>query len=625
MISERKRSGLARSVGAQTTRARFTPGDPGPVPEANVEPIPAIEEWVVPAEPAGPDLTGRNGRWPSRPVHRLRTLTTNALAALAGSRTLSRAIPFGLLVVLVGWMICSLWWPFGRDQGIFAWTGDMIVRGGVPYKDAWDIKGPAVYLHYALAQGFFGRNMWGIRLIDGLILAGALAAAAGFAGRLGGRMAGWWAPVFLGFWYAREGYWCVNQPDGWAAMLTMAAAALLIPARRYGWFRAILAGLLMGWVTLYKPPFGLLVPLVLGWLWWGPGPREPRRTRLLKSLAYLVSTGVPVIAVGVWMARAGGLESMVATVLEFNCSIYWSFGRLSLAQIAVRTGEGLWCRAPLLLAAGLGILYLLLTNRRRALLLGLWCLAAVALVCIQAKFLDYHWLILLAPFSVAAALGLAALPAWVMGPHTGLFGDRTRFPVLVGVVGLVLVGQPLLRLMHFQRIWLDRVRGVHSWDSYYAQGFNAGDFSFVAAKALADYLVPRTHKDDYVYIWGSEPMVYFLADRKCPTRFGWNFGLVWAYFLKPELWTRYKTELMDNLHARDPAYVVIANHDRNQVMPLTSLEFLRHFPEFQEFLNRYEQEDAIANFTIWRNKRIAAGGSPFIRADVAPVPAAPER
>src|SRR5688500_4137832 len=59
--------------------------------------------------------------------------------------------------------LATLSWPFGWDQGIFAWGGEIIRQGGMPYRDAWDQKGPLPYYVYAVAQSVFGPGMWGIR------------------------------------------------------------------------------------------------------------------------------------------------------------------------------------------------------------------------------------------------------------------------------------------------------------------------------------------------------------------------------------------------------------------------------------------------------------------------------
>jgi len=45
--------------------------------------------------------------------------------------------------------------PIGYDQGIFAYIGEVIKRGGDPYQDAWDFKGPLLYYLNALGLSLF--------------------------------------------------------------------------------------------------------------------------------------------------------------------------------------------------------------------------------------------------------------------------------------------------------------------------------------------------------------------------------------------------------------------------------------------------------------------------------------
>ena len=48
------------------------------------------------------------------------------------------------------------------------WPG--VNRGGVPYRDGWDTKGPLTYYVLAVSQVLFGANQWGIRLVDFALL-----------------------------------------------------------------------------------------------------------------------------------------------------------------------------------------------------------------------------------------------------------------------------------------------------------------------------------------------------------------------------------------------------------------------------------------------------------------------
>ena len=63
-------------------------------------------------------------------------------AALAGCSLLAvAAIGAALLAP-------TLTYPFGRDQGVFAAAADIIERGGVPYRDIWDVKPPGIFYLY---------------------------------------------------------------------------------------------------------------------------------------------------------------------------------------------------------------------------------------------------------------------------------------------------------------------------------------------------------------------------------------------------------------------------------------------------------------------------------------------
>ena len=72
-----------------------------------------------------------------------------------------------LLVVL---RLPSLVQPMGADQSLYAYVGERMRAGGLPYRDAWDQKPPAIHFVYA---GL--RSVWGS---DAIVPFGDLAAAA---------------------------------------------------------------------------------------------------------------------------------------------------------------------------------------------------------------------------------------------------------------------------------------------------------------------------------------------------------------------------------------------------------------------------------------------------------------
>ena len=60
-----------------------------------------------------------------------------------------------LAVALLLARLPSVVQPAGGDQGIYAYVGQSILKGEVPYRDAWDQKPPGVHLTYAAMLGLW--------------------------------------------------------------------------------------------------------------------------------------------------------------------------------------------------------------------------------------------------------------------------------------------------------------------------------------------------------------------------------------------------------------------------------------------------------------------------------------
>ena len=51
--------------------------------------------------------------------------------------------------------------PFERDEGEYAYAGQLILHGVPPYKEAYNMKLPGTYAAYALIMAVFGQSAWG--------------------------------------------------------------------------------------------------------------------------------------------------------------------------------------------------------------------------------------------------------------------------------------------------------------------------------------------------------------------------------------------------------------------------------------------------------------------------------
>src|SRR5207253_2023018 len=91
-----------------------------------------------------------------------------------------------LAVCLIVAFFFLLRWPFRdvtliRDEGEYAYIGQLILRGGVPYRDAYNQKTPFVFFFFAAIQSILGDGIPALRVattVYGLATTAVLYAAA---------------------------------------------------------------------------------------------------------------------------------------------------------------------------------------------------------------------------------------------------------------------------------------------------------------------------------------------------------------------------------------------------------------------------------------------------------------
>jgi hypothetical protein len=128
-----------------------------------------------------------------------------------------------------------------------------------------------------------------------------------------------------------------------------------------------------------------------------------------------------------------------------------------------------------------------------------------------------------------------------------------------------------------------------------------GDFSLLADREVAAFIGRNTDRSDSVFIWGFEPLIYFLADRRPASRFIYTVPLVTDW--SPPEW---RTELVRDLERNRPRYIMVVHND---VLPWMtgrledSAGQVATFPEFQRLLDsRYVNTEMIEDFSVWERR-----------------------
>jgi hypothetical protein len=475
--------------------------------------------------------------------------------------------------------------PFGRDQGIYGYTGARMLAGDVPYRDIFSFKPPLTAAIHAVALAVFGHSMTSVRALDvGWTLATAITLA--FVGTRLWRSpaAGAVAGVAFSAIYCHFNYWTTGQTDGWATLpVALAIAAPAIDRRA-----AVFAGALLGGALLLKYTFIGFVPLIL-FLWW----REHRRAAagVLAGLAAVVAAAVATL----WVA--GGLGAFLQT----QADVTLPYTGLD-PRVAAPPGSGfeaisknvMSIGVPWLVAGVAGSVGLVVTRLRArgsavdaeanddaiATVIG-WWLASLLSLIVQKKFFQYHFLPVLAPLALGiggVSVLVERLVAWRSGGFT-----RSMPPI----AALALCGT--VAMSPFPQRWTylyQAVSGERPITAYWrSRSFVTPDTSLADNLAMAEWLQTNTQAGERVFLWSYEPIVYFLSDRQLVSRFLYHYPLVvpWG---PPE----YRTELIAALDAHPPAAIGVCDRDASpQVLghPYTSWQTFERFPELAHWVKTH--------------------------------------
>ena len=446
--------------------------------------------------------------------------------------------------------------PLDRDEGLFGWIGQSILRGELPYRDVFDHKPPVVFYLYALALVFVPPTAAGVH---GFLLvwnAATLLAVAGLARCLAGTRAALAAALayaLISAAPAAQGYTASTEM---LLLLPMAAGVWLAVASRGAQGRRRLA-LLLG--------SGALAALAC-WI------KQSAAIALLPVPALLVlrrqsdGWGAGLLDLTRWLGGGVGLSLLV--IVPFLVAgvgsefWYWSFTHSALyaewswqvasasewfERVAVRFGPFLRDGGAALGLGTIGCIAALRTRRLEA----SFALAFVVASCasaVQSAFIFPHYLAQLFPaVALAAGVGLDHLAR----------GRSHWVPVALAAV---LVAFPLA-MRPGQWIVPDPVRVSVDTSGYQA---------FEASPLVAEYLQGATSPEERVLIVGSEPQIAFLAERRMSNPYGMIYPLTGPYPRQQE----FQRRVLDDVERDPPSHLVFTRVRTSLLMgPHTDREF----------------------------------------------------
>jgi len=462
--------------------------------------------------------------------------------------------------------------PLERDEGEFAYVGQLILNGVPPYSDACNMKFPGAYYLYAGAMSVFGQTVAGIHL--GLWVVNAVAAVLVYrlARRfLDGPSSAVACAVFglMSLSPTLQG----TSAHATQFLLPFVLGGFLLLLDRNGRASAaklLASGALFSLAIIVKQHavlfagFGLLMVL-LGWSGTASGSFGTRARDALVLCAGLV---VPLLLMGLGLAWAGLFPKFwfwTITYARQYVTILSPRQGLATFLIAAPWAFAYWGWA---LAAAFGGAVALLADRAlapsRAVLLTFFVFSFLS-VC-PGFYFRQHYFITLVP-ALALLVGCASQSlARLLERHLSFHhGGLAAFGAVV-ILPLYVLGPVFFRADGFI---LSRVT--------YTEG------CFPEMMAIGKQLRARMAPGDKLGILGSEPELYFYSNCRAATGYLYTYPLMESQPLAAWM----QSDMCAQLEAANPRFVVMVQNNNSWLAGPQSDRSL--FPRLEKWMEgRYQ-------------------------------------
>src|ERR1035437_6805331 len=427
-----------------------------------------------------------------------------------------------ILTVVTAIRIRLMDMPLERDEGEYAYAGQLLLQGVSPYQAAYNValKLPGTCVAYALIMAVFGQTA--AALHAGVILISL--ASAGLIFVLARRICGDAAGVVAAGTYALLSI--VPETVGLAAhathfvMLPVLAGVILLQNLddHTSAARIFFAGLLVGLAVLMKQTGAAFGLFAAGWILWCEFSSDQRQwRRLVARLAWLALGGLlPFILTCFIIALAGDFHQFWLWTFEYAREhasvITFAQGIKTLVSVVV----------PLFKAAP-----------------GLWGLAVLGLILLFYEPSLQRWRAFIAGFAVFSCV--AVWPGW-RGHY---------FIQLLPAAGLLVAAA-----FHGASGFLVQ------WSAIFfllgpAQASRAvyGTNPFPESVEIGRYLASHSAPGARIVVLGSEPQIYFYSRRRSATGYICTYPLMEPQPHAVEM----QKEMIREIEKANPDYVVFVH------------------------------------------------------------------
>jgi 4-amino-4-deoxy-L-arabinose transferase-like glycosyltransferase len=435
--------------------------------------------------------------------------------------------------------------PLERDEGEYAYAGQLMLEGEPPYKLVYNMKMPGIYAAYALMMAVFGQSTTGIRLGFILVNAGAIVLLY-FVGRRFldrvGAVAASAAYALLSVSPHVQGF--NAHATHFVVLAALGATLALLRAQERGGVAGFFwSGALFGAAFLMKQPGGAFVLFGFSVMLWTACRRQPPDWKAdgLRMAVYAAGVAAPIFLTGLALWRAGVWNNFwwwtVTYARTHATAMPWSDGKIRLANFFTD-----WSWDDLFWALALAGLCCVALRKGRAdrkfFLLSLLFFSAVA-VCPAFHFTNHYFVLMLPVVALLAASAFAPAAARLAAHPLALVRGAPWIFFSVAWAGVAWSYLGAFFLWGPQEV-AARIYFINDFQVY---------------PVIADYLQSHAPPRATLAIFGSEPELLFEAHRRSVTGYIYMYDLVQEQPFRQ----RMESQMISEVERGRPDYVVFVN------------------------------------------------------------------
>jgi 4-amino-4-deoxy-L-arabinose transferase-like glycosyltransferase len=507
-----------------------------------------------------------------------------------------------IVVVFIRFRLLEI--PLERDEGEYAYCGQLLLQMAPPFKAIYTMKLPGTCLSYSLIMLLFGQTIKGIHW--GLLFVNCFS-------------------IFLLFLVAKK---LLNSRTALAAALSYAILSLsptvlgfaahathfIVPAALAGTYLLLccrengrlalygISGFLFGLAFLMKQQ-GIFFVLFGGYLLlYAELFLKPLKIKGLISRTLIFATGalLPVILVAVIAILNGTFDKLW----------FWTFKYSAVYASAVPLSRGMkefQENLPMVID-GFSML---------------WAMAAAGfpVLIIDKRFREIRWIIIsFTIFSfLAVSVGLyfrnhyfiLILPAVAM--LIGVFIDSLQYYLSRKCSSKIIISLPLLGL------FLGIAWGVNAHKDYFFTEKPEtlvktihGPNPFLESLKIAEFLQSHSTPADRIAVLGSEPQIYFYAHRKSATGYIYMYELMGSHAFNLSM----QKEMISEIEQTSPKFIILVKIVSSWIIQPGSNMFILNW--FQDYSRKYYRLAGRVDIVSARETRYLWGDDARTFKDKAP-------